>query len=95
MGGGQALGGEVGKGDRAVALGQARAVGAEDERDVGPRRSRDPEQVAEQRLRGRRRQQVVAADDLLDPLVVIVDDDGEVVGDDAVAAAEDDVVGDR
>ncbi len=78
----------------AVALGEADAVGAEDERDVGPRRARDPEQVAEVGLGGGGGQQVVAADYLFDGLVVVVDDDGEVVGDDAVAAAEDDVVGD-
>ena len=85
---------EVGEGDGAVALGEAGAVGAEDERDVGPQRSPQAEEVAEQGLCGGRGQQVVAADDLLDPLLAVVDDDREVVGDDAVAAAEDDVVGD-
>ena len=83
---------EVGQVTR-LALGEAIAVGAEDERDVGPGRAGQPEQVAEQRLAGRRGQQVVAAHDLFDPLVGIVDDDGEVVGEGAVAAAQDDVVG--
>ena len=83
---------EVGEGDGAVALGEAGAVGAEDERDVRPHRSVEAEQIAEQRLRRGGRQQVVAADDLLDALIGVVDDDREVVGEGAVAAAEDDVV---
>ena len=76
-----------------MALGEAGAVGAEDERDMGPGRAIEPEQIAEQCLPGGRRQQVVSADDLLHSLFCVVDDDGEVVGDDAVAAAQDDVVG--
>ena len=75
-----------------MALGEAGAVGAEDERDVRPGRALEAEQVAEQRLAGGRGEQVVAADDLADALVGVVDDHREVVGEGAVAAAQDEVV---
>ena len=75
-----------------MALGQPRAVRAEHERDVRPRRPRQAEEIAEQRLAGGRWEQVVAADDLPNPLLGIVDDDGQVVGEGAVTAAQDEVV---
>ncbi len=78
--------------DGAVTLGEALAVVAEQQGHVGVAgHGRQPEQLVEPQLAGRRGQQVGAAHDVRDPLIGVVDDDRELVGDDPVAAPQDDV----
>ena len=72
----------------AVALGQARAVGAEHQRHMRVGRLGQPEQPASSSWRGRGVQQVVAAHHLADALVGVVHHHREVVGGRAVAAAQ-------
>ena len=64
--------------DRAVALGQARAVGPDDERDVRVGGLGQAEGAGDGDLAGRGLEQVVAAHDLADPLLGVVDHDGQV-----------------
>src|SRR5206468_419180 len=77
---------------RAMSLGEPRAVGPEDERDVDVVGDDQPEAPPEPDLARRRLLEVGAADDLLDALVGVVDDDREVVGEGAVVAAHHEVV---
>jgi hypothetical protein len=75
-----------------VALGQPRAVGAQDHRHVGERRHGIAERLVGQHLLGRVRQVIVATDHMADAHVYVVDDHAEVVGRRAVGAHEDPVV---
>ncbi len=58
-------------------------------------RDREPEQVGEQDLAGRRVDEIVAPDDLAHTLSGIVDHDRELVRGYAVGAAHDEVIDDR
>ncbi len=84
----------VGQRDRAVALGQPCAVGAQHERHVRVPGRGEPEQPGEQDLPGRRVGQVGTAHDLTHALEGVVDHHGQVVGRRAVAAAHHEVVDD-
>ena len=88
-----ALGGQVGERDGAVALGQPLAIGTDDQRDVDVPHGRQAEQALQVDLPRRRGEQVVAAHDDVDALGGVVDHDGEVVRRHAVVAAQHDVVG--
>ncbi len=78
--------------DRAVALGELRAVGAEDHRQVGVRRRLDAERAQHLHLPRRVVDVVVAADHVRDSHVVVVHDHAEIVGGRAVRARDDQVV---
>ena len=77
-----------------MALGEALAVGTDDERHVDVLRRRQPEQALQQHLARRRRQQVVTTHHRGDLLVGVVDHDRQVVRRHAVVAAQHDVVDD-
>ena len=77
---------------RAVTLGELRAVGPEDHRQVCVHRRLDPHGAQHVDLPRRVVDVVVAADHVRDAHVVIVDDDAEVVGWRAVRAGDDQVV---
>ena len=73
---------------RAVALREALAIGAEEQRQVGEGRHRPAERLVHEHLARRRAEQVLAADHVRDPHVGVVDRVGEVVGRDAVGAQD-------
>ena len=77
---------------RAVALGELRAVGAEDHRHVRVERRLDAERAQHVDLPRRVVEVVVAADHVRDPHVLVVDHHAEVVGGLAVRARDDQVV---
>jgi hypothetical protein len=76
---------------RAVALGEALAIGAEQQLVVAIFGSGQAEQSLEQAVDVRRLEQVLAADDMRDALRRVVDSDGEMVRGGGVLASEDDV----
>ena len=78
--------------DRAVALGQALAVGAQDHRHMGIGRRRHAERPQQVDLPRRVVDVVIAADDVRYPHVRIVHHHREVVGRRAVGAGDDEVV---
>ena len=80
----------------AVALGEAAAVGADDQRQVPVLgRRREAEALLQQPLAMGRGEQVVAADDAVDPLAGVVDDDGELVARQALFGGDEEVAGRR
>ena len=80
--------------DRAVALGEPLAAGAEQQRHVRVAGPLEAEPALEPQLPRRGVEQVGAADDLADALVGVVDHHGEVVRERAVVAADHEVVDD-
>jgi hypothetical protein len=88
-------GGEIGKGDGSVSLGQTFAIATEYERNVGVDHRAQPEHLDQPRLARGAVEEVVAPYDFPDALRVVVDNDGEVVGRYAVFAAHDEIVDDR
>ena len=87
-----AVGGVLHDADRAVALGHALAVLAEDHRQVGVDRTRRAERLEDVDLARGVVDVIVAADDVGDVHVHVVDDDREVVGRRAVGALDDEIV---